>query len=975
MEKQKTRKLPKRILAWIVCFAMAVSVLTVIPGGTMEVQAASADGAKIVAAAQSYMGKEQSVGRCLGFCRLVYRDAGYDTAQDPNGCSSACAYHSWTVSSHLGSTSKDNIPLGALVFFSGASSQSVLSCGARPGHVGIYVGDGYIINARGTVTNGTNIKKDKISLWESWGYAFLGWRPISGYTLDSGGSAVNSFISYMERPASGGNYSGPIQILGYALHKNGIRNVTAWINGQVMDCPMYNSPDVAEVYPGYPTGNEGFQTQIPISCLKEGENEIDIYAYERDDTPHLIASHKFNWSSFVGKLESPVQNGSYDGTLSIQGYALHKNGIKNVTAWVNGQVMDCPMYNSPDVAKVYPGYPTGNEGFQAQIPISCLKEGENEIDIYAYEFNDWPHNIASYKFNYVKESQKPVISDVEITDFSAIGYTVKCTVTDDSGINRVQFPTWTVENDQDDLAESWWDNPSCSGTQDGTTWSFRVNDKDHNFERGIYRTHIYAYDINGNGTCYELNNIDFQNTYSHVNTVSYNGHTYYLYNDCLTWDEAKAKCEELGGHLVTITSADEQETVAGLIQRQARRGYWIGGSSDNGSTWVNGEEFSYSNWEPGEPNADGGEDCYGIYTDKGTWNNWLGSDRTLGLGFVCEWDEEKVDNSDNPDNPDKESSTTYTYKLNDDKTTITITKYTASDENVVIPSSIDGYVVTGIDEKAFQNITTMKTILFPSSLKSIGNYAFAGCTSLTMVTLPESLTELGNYAFQGCVALKSAKLNAGWKNVSEGLFQGCTSLSSVTLPDTIQYIRLNAFSGCTSLKTLSLPKSLSIIYANAFLNASIKTVQYTGTNTDWQNVTIGTTGNTSFLNATVVGSNGKTFSANKSKWNASSPAPVKKPTVSKVKSFKAKAAKKKLTLSWKKLSGAAGYQIQISTKKNFKGAKKISISKSKKTYTKKKLKAKKKYYIRVRAYKTYKDANKKTKKVYGKWTTINKKTK
>lgn len=103
--KTKVRKLSKRILAWIVCFAMSFSVLTVIPGGTMEVQAASADGTKIVAVAQSYMGKEQSVGRCLGFCRLVYREAGYNTAQDPNGCGAACAYHSWTVSSHLGSTS------------------------------------------------------------------------------------------------------------------------------------------------------------------------------------------------------------------------------------------------------------------------------------------------------------------------------------------------------------------------------------------------------------------------------------------------------------------------------------------------------------------------------------------------------------------------------------------------------------------------------------------------------------------------------------------------------------------------------------------------------------------------------------------------------------------------------------------------------------------------------------------------------
>ena len=107
----------------------------------------------------------------------------------------------------------------------------------------------------------------------------------------------------------------------------------------------------------------------------------------------------------------------------------------------------------------------------------------------------------------------------------------------------------------------------------------------------------------------------------------------------------------------------------------------------------------------------------------------------------------------------------------------------------------------------------------------------------------------------------------------------------------------------------------------------------------------------------MTGSDGKSFSADKSKWNANTPVkkPVKKPSVSKVKSFKAKAGKRKLTLTWKKISGAAGYQIQVSTKKNFKGAKTITVSKSKKSYTKKGLKAKKKYYVRIRAYKTYKD--------------------
>ncbi len=83
---------------------------------------------------------------------------------------------------------------------------------------------------------------------------------------------------------------------------------------------------------------------------------------------------------------------------------------------------------------------------------------------------------------------------------------------------------------------------------------------------------------------------------------------------------------------------------------------------------------------------------------------------------------------------------------------------------------------------------------------------------------------------------------------------------------------------------------------------------------------------------------------------------VQKPTVSKVKSFKAKAGKKKLTLSWKALSDAEGYQIQIGIKKNYKGAKTISVSKSKKKYVKKGLKSRKKYYLRIRAYKTCKNA-------------------
>lgn len=92
------------------------------------------------------------------------------------------------------------------------------------------------------------------------------------------------------------------------------------------------------------------------------------------------------------------------------------------------------------------------------------------------------------------------------------------------------------------------------------------------------------------------------------------------------------------------------------------------------------------------------------------------------------------------------------------------------------------------------------------------------------------------------------------------------------------------------------------------------------------------------------------------------------PKVAKVKKFKAKAQKKGLVLTWKKNSKVSGYQIQISTKKNFKNAKKISIKKNKTKYKIAKLKSRKKYYVRIRAYQSYKTQDGKKKTAYGKWT-------
>ena len=82
---------------------------------------------------------------------------------------------------------------------------------------------------------------------------------------------------------------------------------------------------------------------------------------------------------------------------------------------------------------------------------------------------------------------------------------------------------------------------------------------------------------------------------------------------------------------------------------------------------------------------------------------------------------------------------------------------------------------------------------------------------------------------------------------------------------------------------------------------------------------------------------------------------------------KIKAAKKAVSVEWKKVGGVKGYQIQVATDKKFKKNKKtVTIKKQKTTKTTvKKLKAKKKYYVRVRTYKIVNG-----KKVYSSWSKV-----
>ncbi|MCM1244859.1 MAG: DUF6273 domain-containing protein [Roseburia sp.] len=112
-----------------------------------------------------------------------------------------------------------------------------------------------------------------------------------------------------------------------------------------------------------------------------------------------------------------------------------------------------------------------------------------------------------------------------------------------------------------------------------------------------------------------------------------------------------------------------------------------------------------------------------------------------------------------------------------------------------------------------------------------------------------------------------------------------------------------------------------------------------------------------------TGTSSQTASSGSSKTSGSYKAPAK------VTALKLKAKKKALQVSWKKVSGASGYQIWYSTSKKFKKKSAKTVKKPKLTI--KKLKSGKTYFVKVRAY-TLKNG----KKVYGAWSkTMKKKVK
>ena len=137
--------------------------------------------------------------------------------------------------------------------------------------------------------------------------------------------------------------------------------------------------------------------------------------------------------------------------------------------------------------------------------------------------------------------------------------------------------------------------------------------------------------------------------------------------------------------------------------------------------------------------------------------------------------------------------------------------------------------ITSIEKYTFANCKKLKSVSLPDTLTSIGEGTFNQCTSLDSFNIPKNVVDIGRYAFWNCTSLKHIEIPSGIPQINEGTFDNCSSLKSISIPSSVVSIGESAFYGCNSLED----------------------VYFSGTQSQWENISVANYQNTALENATI----------------------------------------------------------------------------------------------------------------------------
>lgn len=418
-------------------------------------------------------------------------------------------------------------------------------------------------------------------------------------------------------------------------------------------------PGWTRVYSNYQPGDIAvFKAKNGCSVCTTGENghvgiitSIDSVGFNAVNQNYAGRSYcTQNWfhvrclacairPNFTSDTTPPTISNVRITDVNADGYTV----VCNVSDNVGISKVEFPSWNTDkhrgEDANWIQGSVSGNTA-SARISLSSLKSGAVQgnyvTHIYAWDSSGNKSGVPT-SIVYIDRTA-PTLTDIKVVEKDSKGYTVECKASDASGVDRVQFPTWTAKNDQDDIAKDWWTNQAVRGTRvSGDTYRFRVNISEHNNEVGSYVTHIYVYDKYGNYSCGRSGCVVPLGLLPQK-MVKYGNSLLSLYNENYSWDEMKTLSGKLQSKLAEVEDAKKQQVITNLVSDQIRQYYYIGGSQAGKGQpwkWQSGSSVTYTNWDAAQPDCAGNSEFYmAAIRGHGRWNDMPSS--YIYSGFILE---------------------------------------------------------------------------------------------------------------------------------------------------------------------------------------------------------------------------------------------------------------------------------------------------------------------------------------------------
>lgn len=148
-----------------------------------------------------------------------------------------------------------------------------------------------------------------------------------------------------------------------------------------------------------------------------------------------------------------------------------------------------------------------------------------------------------------------------------------------------------------------------------------------------------------------------------------------------------------------------------------------------------------------------------IYCDKSSYSSNYFKNKGIS---VQEYDKYSADNSDiqlgSTGTITDKNNIKWKYKSLSDGTLSIAIIDNSINGNVEIPSELNGYKVTALDERAFHDCKYLTSVKIPEGVKSIGKDAFRWCEKITSIEIPLSVTNIGENAFSCCECLSSVNI-------------------------------------------------------------------------------------------------------------------------------------------------------------------------------------------------------------------------